>query len=85
VPEFKSPGVVQVAYLHPISDSGSAESGCTSVFIQLPSSVTFSILLRHWMRSRGICKDNKSYYLQYSLQPVVKCHVSIVVKVKLSP
>ena len=54
--ELRYDALVPMTYLLPISDSALSELGTSSIFIQLWSSVTFSILLRHWIRSIGICK-----------------------------
>jgi uncharacterized membrane protein len=54
--EVRCVALVPMTYLLPILDSALSWLGTASVFIQLWSSVTFSILLRHWIRSIGICK-----------------------------
>jgi hypothetical protein len=54
--EVRFVALVPMKYLLPIANSGLSDLGTASVFIQFWSSVIFSILFRHWIRSIGICR-----------------------------
>jgi hypothetical protein len=54
--EVRCDALLPMTYLLANSDSSLLFVGTASIFIQLWSSETFSILLRHWIRSIGICK-----------------------------